>query len=76
MTLEDVQGLAGGRRLSLLQKLQGETLPVLPSLVEQSMIQCLVLCVVDTVIPVVSLLMSFKFCVLTLWMCNLQKNIA
>ena len=38
------------RRLSLLQKVPGETLPALPSLVDQSMIQHLVLCAVDTAI--------------------------
>ena len=49
-----VQAQAGNRRrLSLLQKVLGETFPALPSLLDQSMIQCLVLCIVDTVVLVV-----------------------
>ena len=52
--LEGVQALAGNRRrVLLLRKVLGETLPVLPSLADQIMIQCLVLCVVDTAIVVV-----------------------
>ena len=48
------QALAGNRRrLSLLQKVLGETLAVLSSLIDQSMIQCLVLCVFDTAILLV-----------------------
>ena len=37
----------------LLQNMLGETLPALPHLVDRGMIQCLVLCVVDTAILVV-----------------------
>ena len=53
-SLEGVQAHADNRRrLLLIQKVLGETLPALPSLVDQSMIECLVLCVVDTAIHVV-----------------------
>ena len=53
ISLEGVQALVGSRcHLSLLQKVLGETLPALPSLLDESMIPCLVLCVVDTAILV------------------------
>ena len=48
--ISDEGGLA---RLSHREKVLGETLPALPFLVDQSMIQCLVLCVVETAILVV-----------------------
>ena len=55
IVLQDVQALAGNHhRLSLLQKVLGSILPALPSLVlDESMIPCLALCVVDTAILVV-----------------------
>ena len=47
ISLEGVQALAGNRRRqSLFQEVPGQTLPVFPSLVDESMTQCLVLCVV------------------------------
>ena len=53
ISLEGVHTIADiRRRLSLLQKVLGETLPALPFL-EQSTRQCLVLCVADTAIIVV-----------------------
>ena len=54
ISLEGVQALVGNRRrLSLLQKVLRETLPALPTFVDQSMIQWLVLCVVEPAISVV-----------------------
>ena len=48
----DVQALAGSHLLSLLQNVPGETFPAVPSLVDQSMIKILGLCVVETAIVV------------------------
>ena len=54
VSLEGRQALAGSRcHLSLPQKVLGETLPLVPFLVDQSIIQCLVLFVVDTALLVV-----------------------
>ena len=53
-SLEGVQALADNRRRRLLlPKVPGEALTVLLSLVDQSLVQCWVLCGVDTVILVV-----------------------
>ena len=59
ISLEGVPALTDNRLgLSLLQKVLGEILPALPSLVDRSMIQCLQLCVLDTAILVVKRLRS------------------
>ena len=58
---QGVKAPAGSRRRrSFLQKVQGKTRPEFPSLVDQSMIQYLVLCLVDTAIPVVLITTTSK----------------